>query len=105
MLYEVITAILTILISLGSFVLFFFNRRLQREIDTRRQAELVLQQNERALQNYSKQIEQYSLSAASILSIRDEPGSVVAWKGWAALHRARMQAWTGNGSAADLAVV
>lgn len=60
------------LVSIGFVVLFFFNRRLQREIRIRNQAETALQQSEKALQGYSRQIEQFSLSAASILSIRDE---------------------------------
>lgn len=60
------------LFAIGFTSLFFFNRRLQREISTRKETELALQRSELALQNYSRQIEQFSLSAASILSIRDE---------------------------------
>jgi len=63
---------ITVLITIGCIVLFFFNRKLQSEIAIRKTAEGALHQSERALQNYSKQIEQFSLSAASILSIRDE---------------------------------
>lgn len=58
--------------ALGSLFLLLFNRRLQREINIRKNTELALQHSERTLQNYSKQIEQFSLSAAAMLSIRDE---------------------------------
>ncbi|WP_073614796.1 ABC transporter substrate-binding protein [Desulfopila aestuarii] len=62
----------TILITLGCIGLFFFNRRLQSEIAIRKKTEMALHQSEKSLLNYSKQIEQFSISAASILSIRDE---------------------------------
>nr|WP_267313779.1 ABC transporter substrate-binding protein [Desulfosediminicola flagellatus] len=55
-----------------SFFLFLFNRRLKKEIIERKKTERALQQSEKKLLAYSQQTEQFSLSAASIISIRDE---------------------------------
>jgi len=63
---------ITVLISAGLVVLFFFNRRLQKEIAIRHKTELALQASEQTLLEYSKKIELFSLSAASILTIHDE---------------------------------
>lgn len=53
-------------------ILVLLNKRLQREILIRKQAEEALQKSEQKLQNYSRQTEQFSLSAASMLTIQDE---------------------------------
>lgn len=65
-------AVVSILITIGAVVLFLFNHRLQKEVAVRRRAEHALQQSESTLLTYSRQLEQFSLSAASMLSIRDE---------------------------------
>lgn len=65
-------AVIITLISIVSAALFLFNRRLKREIEVRRATEEALQLSERKLLHYARQTEQFSLSAASILSIRDE---------------------------------
>lgn len=57
---------------LVSFLLLIFNRRLKKEISERITTEKALQESEKKLLNYAKQTEQFSLSAASILSIKDE---------------------------------
>lgn len=64
--------VISCIVTIGLIILFFFNRRLQKEITIRRHTEKALQESEKALHLYSRQIEQFSLSAASILSIRDE---------------------------------
>ncbi|WP_163340075.1 response regulator [Desulfopila sp. IMCC35008] len=53
-------------------ILFLLNRRLQREILARKQAEDALLKSELKLQNYFRQTEQFSLSAAAMLTIQDE---------------------------------
>lgn len=56
----------------AAFVLLFFNKRLQREIQEHRKTAKALRDSQQKLEGYSKQTEQFSLSAASILSIKDE---------------------------------
>lgn len=68
----VILAAIITLISVISAALFLFNRRLKKEITVRRTAEEALQLSEQKLLHYARQTEQFSLSAASILTIRDE---------------------------------
>lgn len=65
-------AFITFAISTVTLLLLLFNRRLKKEIAERKITEQALQLSEQKLQNYSRQTEQFSLSAASILSIRDE---------------------------------
>lgn len=67
----VISLVLTILI-ISAIILFLLNRRLQKEIFVRKQAEEALQKSEQKLQDYSRQTEQFSLSTAAMLTIQDE---------------------------------
>lgn len=52
--------------------LFFFNKRLRKEITEREHTAQALQESQKKLSQNIKQTEQFSLSAASILSIQDE---------------------------------
>lgn len=61
-----------VIMGLFSLILLFTSRRLRREIAERRQTELALQHSEQQLLGYVRQTEQFSLSAAAILSIKDE---------------------------------
>ncbi len=52
--------------------LFVFNKRLQREMVERKKTEKALIYSQEKIANFAEQIEQFSLSAASIVSIKDE---------------------------------
>ncbi len=58
--------------ALIALILFFFNKRLQSEIEKHEKTEEALLQSQAKLASYAQQTEQFSLSAASIVSIKDE---------------------------------
>ena len=65
-------AVVFVVILAAAFVLLFFDKRLQREIQEHKKTAKALHDSQQKLEGYSKQTEQFSLSAASILSIKDE---------------------------------
>lgn len=60
------------LITLTAVTLFVLNKRLQREVLERKQVQQALQESEKQLLNYARQMEQLSLSAASMIALTDE---------------------------------
>lgn len=70
-LITVLTLVITCITAI-SIVLFVFNKRLKQEIEEHEQTEATLHETERKLIGYSQQMEQFSLSAAAMLSLKDE---------------------------------
>jgi len=65
-------AIIITVVTVVAVTLFVFNKRLQQEIEKHETTEAALQESESELISYSNQMEQFSLSAASMLSMKDE---------------------------------
>lgn len=64
--------LIILLVIVVALVLMVTNRRLKREADEHQKTSLALQKSSQQLKEYQKQTEQFSLSAASMLSIKDE---------------------------------
>lgn len=69
---DILIAILFFTALMSMIVIFLGKKRLSREIDNHKKTIKTLQRNKRDLQNYKLQMEQFSLSAATMLSIGDE---------------------------------
>ncbi|MDP3479238.1 MAG: ABC transporter substrate-binding protein [Desulfoprunum sp.] len=65
-------AIIIAVVTVVAVTLFVFNKRLQQEIEKHETTEAALHESESKLISYSNQMEQFSLSAASMLSMKDE---------------------------------
>ena len=68
----IIFAIISCLIGVALLFLYSFNRRLKREIDEKEVSAEAYMKSREIIANYNRQMEQFSLTAASVLSVRDE---------------------------------
>lgn len=70
-LVALLTLVITCITAI-SIILFVFNKRLKQEIEEHERTEAALHETERKLIDSSQQMEQFSLSAAAMLSLKDE---------------------------------
>ena len=67
-----VSASIAIMAGTALFLLYNLNRKLYRELDKRLETNKAFEESRKVISNYSRQMEQFSQAATSVLSIRDE---------------------------------